>query len=65
MTFADKVKTARAKLMISQEEFAKLLGVSRITVTRWESQGYTPKFLTEKKFEKFCEENKIIFEEKK
>ncbi|MBO5328609.1 MAG: helix-turn-helix domain-containing protein [Clostridia bacterium] len=32
MTFADKVKTARAKLMISQEEFAKLLGVSRITV---------------------------------
>ena len=52
-------------MAISQEEFAKLLGVSRITVTRWESQGYTPKFLTEKKFEKFCDENKIIFEEKK
>ena len=65
MTFAEKVKTARAKLMVSQEEFAKLLGVSRITVTRWESQGYTPKFLTEKKFELFCEKNKIAFEEKK
>lgn len=65
MTFAEKVKTARAKLMVSQEEFAKLLGVSRITVTRWESQGYTPKFLTEKKFELFCKNNNIDFEEKK
>ena len=50
MTFADKVKKARAKLMVSQEEFAKLIGVTRITVTRWESQGYQPKFLTEQKF---------------
>ena len=65
MTFADKVKMARATLMVSQEEFAKLLGVSRITVTRWESQGYTPKFLTSKKFEQFCEEHNICFEEKK
>lgn len=64
MTFAEKVKCVRAQLMISQEEFAKLIGVSRITVTRWESQGYKPKFLTERKFENFCNERKIKFEEK-
>ena len=63
MTFADKVKFARAQLMVSQEEFAKLVGVTRVTVTRWESQGYQPRFLTEKKFEKFCKEKGIVFEE--
>ena len=63
MTFADKVKFARAELMVSQEEFAKLIGVTRITVTRWESQGYHPKFLTEKKFENFCKEKGIVFAE--
>lgn len=63
MTFADKVKKVRAKLMVSQEEFAKLIGVTRITVTRWESQGYQPKFLTEQKFENFCVENNIKFED--
>ena len=63
MTFADKVKMARAQLMVSQEEFAKLIGVTRITITRWESQGYKPKFLTEKKFENFCKEKGIRFEE--
>lgn len=64
MTFAEKVKFVRASLMVSQEEFAKLLGVSRITITRCESQGYKPKFLTEKKFENFCKEKGIRFEEK-
>ena len=60
MTFAEKVKKARAELMISQEDFAKLIGVSRVTVTRWESQGYKPQFLTEKKFIK-CVKNLIAF----
>ena len=64
MTFADKVKHARAKLMVSQAEFAKLIGVTRITITRWESQGYKPRFLTEKKFENFCESKGITFKDK-
>lgn len=34
MTFAEKVKAVRAKLMVSQDELAKLVGVSRVTVTR-------------------------------
>lgn len=64
MTFAEKVKKARAELMISQADFAKLLGVSRVTVTRWESQGYQPQFLTEKKFENFCASRGITFRNK-
>lgn len=64
MTFADKVKAARAKLMVSQEELAKMVGVSRITITRWETNGYKPQFLTEQKFKAFCEAKGIKFEEK-
>lgn len=36
MTFAEKVKFVRAKLLISQKELAKQVGVSVVTVTRWE-----------------------------
>lgn len=63
MTFAEKVKFVRAKLLISQKELAKQVGVSVVTVTRWESQGLQPQFLTEKKFEAFCEAKAIKFEE--
>ncbi len=63
MTFAEKVKAVRAKLMVSQDELAKLVGVSRVTVTRWESQGYTPQFLTEQKFKAFCEAQGIEYKD--
>ena len=59
MIFAEKVKFARSRLQISQEELAKQIGVSRITVNRWESQGLQPQFLTEQRFETFCREHGI------
>lgn len=34
MTFAEKVKHVRATLLISQEQLAKELGVSYVTVSR-------------------------------
>lgn len=59
MRFSEKVKTVRAKLMLTQKELAKELGVSFATVNRWESQGIEPQFLTMQKFERFCEEHNI------
>lgn len=64
MIFADKIKFARAKLLISQKELAKQLGVSFVTVSRWENKKLLPTFLNEKRFEAFCNDNKIKFEEK-
>lgn len=64
MKFADKVKYVRAKLLVSQMELAKLLGVSFPTINRWETGKLEPTFLNEKRFEKFCEENNIEFKEK-
>lgn len=62
MTYAEKVKFVRAKLLISQKELAKDVGVSFATINRWEAQGLEPQFLTMKKFEQFCEKNEIKFE---
>ena len=59
MEFSEKVKEVRGILLLSQEELAKQIGVSRVTITRWETLGYVPKFLTLKKFEAFCERNGI------
>ena len=56
MTFAEKVKYVRGKLLLSQEDLAKQVGVSFATVNRWE-KGVEPQF------EKFCNERGINFEE--
>jgi len=63
MNFADKVKYVRAKLLISQMELAKLVGVSFATINRWETGKLKPTFLNEKKFESFCDKEKIKFED--
>ena len=59
MEFSEKVKEIRGILLLSQEELAKQIGVSRITITRWETLGYVPKYLTFKKFETFCKSKGI------
>ena len=38
MTFAEKVKYVRGKLLLSQEDLAKQVGVSFATVNRWEKE---------------------------
>lgn len=62
MTFAEKVKFVRAKLLLSQEQLAEKLGVSYVTISRWENKAIEPQFLTKAKFDKFCEENGIGFD---
>jgi transcriptional regulator with XRE-family HTH domain len=43
MTFSDKVKLARTELGINQEQLAELMGVSRRSVTSWETTGTKPR----------------------
>ncbi len=65
MTFSEQIKSVRAKLLLSQEQLADKLGVSYVTVSRWETKGIEPSFLTRAKFNKFCEENGIVFDSDK
>ena len=59
MTFGEKVKKVRLQLFLSQEKFAKQLGVSFATVNRWEKGVCEPNYEGQKAFHEFCK--KIIF----
>lgn len=61
MIFAEKVKYVRGELYLTQKQLAEKLGVSFATVNRWESKGVEPTFLVNKKFEDFCKQNNILF----
>ena len=47
--YARKVKEYRERKFISQQELAKILGVSNVTICRWETGRYEPDIETKKK----------------
>ena len=63
MTFGEKVKYVRFVLLISRTDIAKEIGVSNVTINRWENGVINPSFLTEKKFEAFCNARGIEIKE--
>ena len=64
MNYALIVKRLRDKLILTQEEFAKLLGVSYMSVNRWEAGKYSPTTKIKRKIVDLCKENGIALEEK-
>lgn len=42
MTYKETVKKLSLKMLMTQEEFAKLLDVSFATINRWETGKYIP-----------------------
>ena len=57
--YSELVKKLRDKLIISQEELAKLLEVSFATVNRWEKGHYEPTIKAKRKLIELCRENGI------
>lgn len=62
MNFLEAIKIVRQKALLSQEDFAKQLGVSHSTVNRWETGKTLPNFKTMKRIDIFCKENSIDFD---
>ena len=62
MSFAEDIKKIRRKAFLSQEEFAKKLGVSYTTVNRWETGKAKPNLKTMKLIDEYCKENGIDFD---
>ena len=62
MNFSEKIKQIRQTRFLSQEAFAKELGVSFATVNRWESGKTKPTYKTMKLFDDFCRRNNIDFD---
>lgn len=62
MTFAEKVLYVRTKLLLTQFQLAKELGVSLVTIARCETQNKKPQAVQYGKFLAFCEKKHIFFE---
>ncbi len=59
MTYAVKIKKLREVLLVTQKELADYLGVSVVTVNRWENGKYEPTMKEKRKLAKLFIENRI------
>lgn len=59
MNYSKQIKKLREKLIMSQSEFAQLIGVSFSSVNRWENGNYEPTIKIKRKLQKLFDENKI------
>lgn len=62
MDYQKIIKNLRIKLVLSQQEFAELLGVSFTSVNRWENGKHEPTIKVKRKILQLCKENKIKYE---
>ena len=62
MNYGELIKKIREKMMLTQTEFAELLGVSFSSVNRWEKGHYEPTLKTKRKIMKLYNEQ-ILKEE--
>ena len=54
MSFPETVKKIRTDAHLSQDAFAKVLGVGRTTINRWEHGTQEPSALAVQTFEEYC-----------
>lgn len=59
MNFSEKIKQIRTELHLTQEDLARRLEVTLITVNRWESGICKPSRLARKAIDNFCKKNGI------
>ena len=55
----DYIKLIRLQANMSQEQFAKAIGTTVITINRWENGKTTPNKIAQKQLYEFCKEHKI------
>lgn len=61
MTFPKEIKRIRQRSFLTQEEFAKKIGVAFSTVNRWESGRAKPNLKAMKSINAFCLENHLPY----
>ena len=62
MSFAEDIKRIRRKAFLTQEDFAKEIGVSFATVNCWETGKAKPNLKTMKLIDEYCKNNAIDFD---
>ena len=64
MEYSNKIKLIREKMILTQEELAVALGVSSVTVCRWETGKCEPTIKAKKIIKIYIESNNLNLEEK-
>ena len=62
MSFSEDIKRIRRKAFMTQEDFAKEIGVSFATVNRWETGKAKPNLKTMKLIDEYCKRNNLDFD---
>ena len=62
MSFADDIKQIRLNALLTQDEFAKVLGISYTTINRWENGKSIPGIKALKRIDQYCKKNSITFD---
>ncbi len=62
MSFSEDIKRIRRKAFLTQEDFAKEIGVSFATINRWETGKARPNLKTMKLIDDYCKRNEIDFD---
>lgn len=61
MSFGDKIKFVREQLLLTQAEMANELGVTPLTLIRWEQGKTKPHIKNQRAFRNLCQKNRISF----
>ncbi len=61
MTYSEAIKQIRQKNFLSQEAFARELGVSFSTINRWEGGKSKPNLSAMKKIKEYCDLHDLDF----
>ena len=62
MSFPEEIKKIRQRSFLTQQDFAKKIGVAFSTVNRWESGRAKPNLKAMKNINTFCLDNNIPYE---
>lgn len=62
MNFPEEIKKIRQRSFLTQQDFAKKIGVAFSTVNRWESGRAKPNLKAMKNINTFCLNNNISYE---
>ena len=62
MSFPEEIKKIRQRSFLTQQDFAKKIGVAFSTVNRWESGRAKPNLKAMKNINTFCLNNNISYE---
>jgi DNA-binding transcriptional regulator YiaG len=62
MNYSKALKALREKLLLSQTDLAKMIGVTYVSVNRWENGRHEPSYKAKRMIHKLCQKNDIEIE---